>query len=112
MISSPNEAASRALQIDPQLRVAGWNLNDRTPVRLEVPVDGYDAEPWNGVTDYCMHHASGDVLAVVEQSDVHARRWRPFRGHGRARPSVHRSKIAPVPFSGQENLIALFDVTH
>jgi type I restriction enzyme R subunit len=61
-----NEAQTRALQIDPQLRSADWKLNDRTQVRLEVPVDGYDAEPWNGVTDYCLYDASGNVLAVVE----------------------------------------------
>src|SRR2546422_1695598 len=61
-----NETQTRALHIDPQLRAADWKLNDRTQVRLEVPVDGYDAEPWNGVTDYCMYDASGNVLAVVE----------------------------------------------
>jgi type I restriction enzyme R subunit len=61
-----NEAQTRALRIDPQLRAADWKLNDRTQVRLEVPVDGYNAEPWNGVTDYCLYDASGDVLAVVE----------------------------------------------
>jgi type I restriction enzyme R subunit len=61
-----NEAQTRALQIDPQLRAAGWRLNDRTQVRLEVPIAGYDAEPWNGVTDYCLYDASGNVLAVVE----------------------------------------------
>ena len=61
-----NEAQTRALQIDPQLRAADWKLNDRTQVRLEVPVDGYDAEPWNGVTDYCLYDASGSVLSVVE----------------------------------------------
>src|SRR5712692_2463372 len=61
-----NEAQTRALQIDPQLRAAGWKLNDRTQVRLEVPVDGYEAAPWNGVSDYCMYDASGNVLAVVE----------------------------------------------
>lgn len=61
-----NEAATRAIHIDPQLRAAEWKLNDRTQVRFEVPVDGYDAEPWNGVTDYCLYDASGDVLAVVE----------------------------------------------
>ncbi len=54
------------MQIDPQLRAADWELNDRTHVRLEVPVDGYDAEPWNGVTDYCLYDASGNALAVVE----------------------------------------------
>lgn len=61
-----NEAQTRALHIDPQLRVADWSLNDRTQVRLEVPVDGYDAEPWNGVSDYCLYDPSGNVLAVVE----------------------------------------------
>jgi len=61
-----NEALTRTLQIDPQLRAADWTLNDRTQVRFEVPVDGYDAEPWNGVTDYCMYDPSGNVLAVVE----------------------------------------------
>jgi type I restriction enzyme R subunit len=61
-----NEAQTRALQIDPQLRAGDWRLTDRTQVRLEVPVDGYDAEPWNGVTDYCLYEASGNVLAIVE----------------------------------------------
>lgn len=61
-----NEAATRALLIDPQLRAAGWPVSDLSLVKLEVPVDGYDAEPWNGVTDYCLYDQSGDVLAVVE----------------------------------------------
>ena len=61
-----NEAQTRFLHIDPQLRAADWKLNDHTQVRLEVPVDGYDAEPWNGITDYCLYDASGNVLAVVE----------------------------------------------
>jgi len=61
-----NEAKTRSLHIDPQLRAADWKLDDSTQVRLELPVDGYDAEPWNGVTDYCLYDASGNVLAVVE----------------------------------------------
>ena len=61
-----NEALTRVHHIDPLLRAADWKLNDRTQVRLEVPVDGYDAEPWNGVTDYCLYDPSGNVLAVVE----------------------------------------------
>src|SRR5688572_6785384 len=61
-----NEAQTRVRLIDPQLRAADWKLNDRTQVRFEVPVDGYDAEPWNGVTDYCLYEPSGNVLAVVE----------------------------------------------
>ena len=61
-----NEAATRARHIDPQLRRAGWRLDDRTQVRIEIPVDGYDAEPWNGVTDYCLYDSAGSVIAVVE----------------------------------------------
>src|SRR5437762_3996411 len=61
-----NEALTRTRLIDPQLRHADWRLEDKTQVRFEIPVDGYDAEPWNGVTDYCLYDASGHVLAVVE----------------------------------------------
>src|SRR2546425_12529140 len=61
-----NEALTRIRLIDPQLRQAEWRLDDRTQVRLEIPVDGYDAEPWNGVTDYCLYEPGGQVLAVVE----------------------------------------------
>jgi type I site-specific restriction endonuclease len=63
---SLNEGQARYILIDPTLRAAGWNLDDRTQVGFEVPVDGYDAEPWNGITDYCLHDPSGNVLAVVE----------------------------------------------
>jgi type I restriction enzyme R subunit len=45
---------------------AGWNLADHTQVRREVPVDGYDATPWNGVTDYCLYEPSREVIAVIE----------------------------------------------
>lgn len=52
-----NEAQTRATLVDPQLRAAEWQLADRSLVRFEVPVDGYNAEPWNGVTDYCLYDA-------------------------------------------------------
>jgi len=64
--NSLNEGQARYILIDPALRNAGWNLDDRSQVGFEVPVDGYDAEPWNGVTDYVLHDPSGNVLAVVE----------------------------------------------
>lgn len=64
--SALNEGQARYVLIDPALRSAGWNLDDRTQVGFEVPVDGYDAEPWNGITDYCLHDPSGNVLAIVE----------------------------------------------
>ena len=65
-MSRISETATRAKLIDPLLTAAGWNLKDRTQVDFEIPVDGYDKEPWNGITDYCLFHPSGEVLAVVE----------------------------------------------
>jgi len=50
----------------PQLEQAGWYLRDHSKVRIEIPVDGYDKEPWNGVTDYTLYRENGEVLAVVE----------------------------------------------
>lgn len=61
-----NEAKTRIKLIDPLLIAAGWDLNDHTKVLREVPVDGYDKEPWNGVTDYCFYDSRHNVLAVVE----------------------------------------------
>ncbi len=52
--------------IDPQLEHAGWYLRDYSKVKIEVPVDGYDKEPWNGVSDYCLYRENGEILAVVE----------------------------------------------
>ena len=52
---SLNEATTRQDLIDPAIAKAGWNLEDISQVRFEIPVDGYDAEPWNGVTDYCLY---------------------------------------------------------
>jgi len=61
-----NEAQTRKEMIDPQLEHAGWYLRDHSKVKIEIPVDGYDAEPWNGVSDYCLYRENGEVLAVVE----------------------------------------------
>jgi len=52
--------------IDPQLERASWYLRDHSEVKIEIPVDGYDAEPWNGVPDYCLYRENGEVLAVIE----------------------------------------------
>ena len=40
------------MRIDPALKAAGWDPSDASLVGIEVPVDGYDAEPWNGIVDY------------------------------------------------------------
>jgi type I restriction enzyme R subunit len=61
-----SEQLTRKEMIDPQLEKAGWYLRDYSKVKIEIPVDGYDAEPWNGVSDYCLYRENGEVLAVVE----------------------------------------------
>ncbi|MGE5777561.1 MAG: DEAD/DEAH box helicase family protein, partial [Chloroflexota bacterium] len=61
-----SEETTRKEMIDPQLEHAGWYLRDHSRVKIEIPVDGYDAEPWNGVTDYTLYRENGEVLAVVE----------------------------------------------
>jgi type I restriction enzyme, R subunit len=61
-----SEELTRKEMIDPQLEKAGWYLHDHSKVKIEIPVDGYDAEPWNGVSDYCLYRENGEVLAVVE----------------------------------------------
>jgi type I restriction enzyme R subunit len=63
---SPNEAQTRKKLIDPALERAGWDVSDPVQVAIELPVDGYNAAPWNGITDYCLFRANGEVLAVVE----------------------------------------------
>ena len=49
----------------PQLERAGWYLRDHSKVKIEIPVDEYDAEPWNRVSDYMLYRENGEVLAVV-----------------------------------------------
>jgi type I restriction enzyme, R subunit len=61
-----SEDQTRKEIIDPQLERAGWYLRDHSKVKTEIPVDGYDAEPWNGVSDYTLYRENGEVLAVVE----------------------------------------------
>ncbi|MBI5294913.1 MAG: hypothetical protein HY869_05515 [Chloroflexi bacterium] len=56
-----SEERTRKEMIDPQLEQAGWYLRDHSKVKIEIPVDGYDAEPWNGVSDYCLYRENGEV---------------------------------------------------
>lgn len=61
-----SEAKTRKELIDPAIEQAGWILSDKDQVDIEIPVDGHDAEPYNGVTDYVLFRENGEVLAVVE----------------------------------------------
>jgi type I restriction enzyme, R subunit len=94
-----NEAKTRAERINPQLIAAGWDIANRTQVRLEVPVAGYDPTPWNGFTDYSLYEPSGNVIAVVEAKRT-ARH--PRQGEEQLRQYVaeisHRQPYAPFGF--------------
>ena len=43
-----NEDQTRKQMIYPQLEHAGWYLRDHSKVKIEIPVDGYDAELLRG----------------------------------------------------------------
>ncbi len=83
-----NEADTRYNLIDPQLVKAGWNLADRRSVGFEIPVDGYDAAPINGITDYCLYRENGEVLAVIE-----AKRTRRDAREGKEQLHQYLTKI-------------------
>ena len=61
-----SEQRTRKELIDPALEKAGWYLSNHTLIKTEIPVDGYDATPLNGVTDYSLYRPNGEVIAVVE----------------------------------------------
>ena len=65
-----SEGQARYILIDPALRGAGWNLEDRTQVGFEIPVDGYDAAPWNGVTEIGL---KGNNSAEFQANNVNRR---------------------------------------
>jgi type I restriction enzyme R subunit len=84
-LPGPTEARTREELIDPALRRAGWDLEDRTQVGTEIPADQYDPAAWHriaaqlrrqhgipdvklpkGICDYVLYLPNGDILAVVE----------------------------------------------
>lgn len=66
IVMSRNKANTRKEFIDKAPQTAGWNLEDLNQVGTQIPVDGYDAAPWNGVTDYCLYQPNAEAIAVVE----------------------------------------------
>ena len=78
-----SESQTRSLLINPQLLAAGWKLSDRTQVRFEVPVIGYDPAPRIGITDFCLNHPSEYMLKVVESKRASCSpRQVETQGHG------------------------------
>lgn len=60
-----SEESTRKEMIDPQLEKAEWVLRDHSKVKIEIPVDCYDAEPWNGVTDTCLFRENGNFTECL-----------------------------------------------
>ncbi|WP_276501206.1 type I restriction endonuclease [Terrimonas pollutisoli] len=61
-----SESETRYNVIDPLVKKAGWDIADRRSIGFEIPVDGYDAAPINGITGYCLFCDNGEVLTVIE----------------------------------------------
>lgn len=87
-MADQTEKRTRKDLIDPELRKAGWNVDDPAQVGLEIPVDGFDPAAWQklqsrikqlreanpslsvqlpaGVSDYALYRPNGEIVAVVE----------------------------------------------
>jgi len=111
MLHRISEERTRKEMIDPQLEKAGWYLRDHSRVKIEIPVDGYDAELWNGVTDYCLYRENGEVLAVVEAKRmcVDVRLAEPQLTHYVTEIEKHQS-FRPFGFLANGHEIYLVDV--
>ena len=86
--TNPNEAKTRKDLIDPALEKAGWDVDNRDLIGIEIPVDGFDPEAWQvlqvklehlkktgqfydgelptGISDYVLYRPNGEIIAVVE----------------------------------------------
>jgi type I restriction enzyme R subunit len=84
----PNEAQTRRELIDPALAKAGWNVDDRDRVGIEIPVDDFDPAAWQvlqaqlkrireqhgiyegtlpkGICDYVLYRPNHEIIAIVE----------------------------------------------
>ena len=85
---NPSEAKTRKELIDPALKKAGWDINNRSQVGLEIPVDNTDTKEWQkleskldqlkkigglgnvelpiGISDYALYRPNGEIIAIVE----------------------------------------------
>lgn len=99
---SRSEALTRADLINPQLERAEWDLGDRSRIRFEVPVAGYEPNPWNGFTDFSLYEPTGQVIAIIEAKQT-ARS--PREGEEQLRQYVTEvSRTQPlVPFGFMAN---------
>ncbi|APC38881.1 type I restriction endonuclease subunit R [Clostridium estertheticum] len=61
-----NEAETRKKLIDIMLRDAGWDINNKELVRLELPLKDHKKIGGNGAADYVLFNKKAEPVAVVE----------------------------------------------
>lgn len=107
------EADTRTQLIDPAIEQAGWDLHDPAQVGIEIPVDGVEAEPWNGVTDYVLYRDNGDVLAVVEaKRSTHDPNLAQQQTEHYVREIEKRQSFRPFAFMTNGHQISFLDLGH
>lgn len=93
------ESTTRERLIDPALQRAGWDLRNRSQIKFEIPVDGENAEPWNGITDYSLYRPNGEIIAIVEaKRTIHDARLAQQQAEHYATEIGKRQAFAPFVF--------------
>jgi hypothetical protein len=81
-----SEAKTRYDLIDPALLRAGWDVNDPEQVRIEIPVDDFDAAAWSKLkTQLAAIRKAGNIADVELPKGISAYAlYRPNcpRAHG------------------------------
>lgn len=91
-----NESQTRALLINPLLVKAEWKLNDHAQVGFEIPVEGYDPKPWNGITVTGERSGTLRKLAGADACATSADAARVAREKAEAELAELQSRIAPL----------------
>lgn len=61
-----NEAETRKKLIDIMLKDAGWDINNKELVKLELPLENHKEQGKKGFADYVLFNKKGKPVAVVE----------------------------------------------
>ncbi|MBU5591302.1 DEAD/DEAH box helicase family protein [Clostridium sp. MSJ-4] len=61
-----NEAETRKKLIDLMLKDAGWDINNKELVKLELPLENHKEDGKKGFVDYVLFDKKGKPIAVVE----------------------------------------------
>ena len=61
-----NEAETRKKLIDIMLKDAGWDINNKELVKLELPLENHKEQGKKGFADYVLFNKKGKPVAVIE----------------------------------------------